>query len=144
MGGHRVLILLVAVGVGLAVLVGLAGARGSGGNSENAQANLCSSLNSLESSTQALVGLSPQSASKADYQSAVATVQSNWQAVGSDASAVASSTMNALNSAWDTFDQAVNDIPSDATVSDAIGNVQTSGKALVSTTKSTISGLGCS
>jgi hypothetical protein len=145
MGKHPVLILLVAVGVGLAVLVGLAGARGSGGtSSESAQANLCSSLNSLESSTQALVSLSPQSASKDDYQSAVATVKSDWQAVAGDAGDVASATMSTLDSAWDTFQQAVDDVPSDATVSDAIGDVQTAGKALVSTTKSTISGLGCS
>jgi hypothetical protein len=145
MGKHPVLILLVAVGVGLAVLVGLAGARGSGGtSSESAQANLCSSLNSLESSTQALVSLSPQSASKDDYQSAVATVKSDWQAVADDAGDVASATMSTLDSAWDTFQQAVDDVPSDATVSGAIGDVQTAGKALVSTTKSTISGVGCS
>ena len=100
--------------------------------------------NGLESSTQALVGLSPQTASKADYQSAVDTVQSSWQAVGSATGDVASSTKSTLDSAWDTFQQAVDDVPSDATVSAAIGDVQTAGKALVSTTKSTISGLGCS
>jgi hypothetical protein len=143
MGKHPVLAVLILVGIGLAVLVGLAGARG-GDSSASAQQNLCSSLSTLESSTQALVALDPSTASKDDYQSDLATVQSDWKQVTSDASAAASDTMNTLDDAWDTFEQAVKAVPDDASVSDAISAVQQSGQALVSTTKSTLSGVGCS
>jgi hypothetical protein len=143
MGKHPVLAVLILVGIGLAVLVGLAGARG-GDSSASAQQNLCSSLSTLESSTQALVALDPSTASKDDYQSDLATVQSDWKQVTSDASAAASDTMNTLDNAWDSFEQAVKAVPDDASVSDAISAVQQSGQTLVSTTKSTLSGVGCS
>jgi hypothetical protein len=143
MGKHPVIAVLVLIGMGLAVLVGLAGARG-GDSSASAQENLCSSLSSLESSTQALVDLDPSTASKDDYQSDVSTVQNDWNQVTSDASTVASDTMNTLDGAWDSFEQTVKDVPDDASASDAIAAVQESGQALVSTTKSTLAGLSCS
>ena len=52
--------------------------------------------------------------------------------------------MSTLDSAWDSFESAVKGVPSDAAASDAIASVQQSGQALVSTTKSTLSGVGCS
>ena len=141
---HRLLLIVLAVGVGIAVLIGLAGARGSSTTTVSSQANLCSSLSSLESATSDLIGLDPSTASKSDYQSAVSTVQSDWSQVKTAASGAASATVSTLEDAWDTFETAVEDVPSDASVADALSSVQASGQALVSTTKSTLSGFGCS
>jgi hypothetical protein len=141
---HRLLIIILAAGVGIAVVIGLAGARGSSGNAVGSQAGLCSSLSSLESAAGDLTSLDPSSASKSDYQSAVSTVQSDWDGVTSAAQGAASATMSTLDSAWDSFESAVKAVPSDASASDAITSVQSSGQALVSTTKSTLSGFGCS
>ena len=140
---HKVLIIVLAVGVGIAVLIGLAGARGSSG-SVSSQASLCSSLTSLESSVTDVTALDPSTASKSDYQSAVSTVQEDWTAVVVAAKGTASTTMSTLNSAWDSFESSVKAVPSDASVNDAITSVQTSGQALVATTKSTLTGFGCS
>ncbi len=141
---HKVLIAVLAVGVGIAVLIGLAGARGSSGNSVSSQATLCSSLSDLDSSVSALTELDPSTASKSDYESAVTTIQNDWIQVTVAAHGAASSTMSTLDSAWDSFDSAVKGVPSDASASDAISSVKQSGQALVSTTKSTLSGVGCS
>ena len=136
---------LVGVGVVAAILIGVLGARGgSGSSSADAQQNLCSSLDSLESSTKALTGLSPQTASRSDYQSAVDQIQSDWGQVTSDASDVASATMSTLDGAWNTFTQAVQAVPSDASVSSAVQNVTTQAQALVATTQSTLTSLQCS
>jgi hypothetical protein len=140
---HKLLIAVLAIGVATAVLIGLAGARGSSGNSVSSQATLCGSLSNLESSVSDLTSLDPSSASMSDYESAVATVQADWAEVTIAAHGSASSTMSTLDSAWDSFDAAVKGIPSDASVNDAISSVQQSGEALVSTTKSTLSGAGC-
>ena len=69
--------------------------------------SLCSSLTSLESSTKSLTSLDPKTASKSHYQSAVSTVQSDWNQVASDAKDVASASMSQLDSAWGDFSSAV-------------------------------------
>ena len=125
--------LLVAVGVVAAILIGVLGARGgSGSSSADAQQNLCSSLDSLESSTKALTSLSPQTASRSDYQSAVDQIQSDWGQVTSDASD------------WSTFSQSVQAVRSEASVSSAVQNVTTQAQALVATSQSTLTSLQCS
>ena len=79
------MIVLIAVGAGLAVVVGLLGARGKGRStatwSASATQSLCASLNGLGTSTKELTSLDPQTASKSDYQSAVSNVQSDWTQV---------------------------------------------------------------
>jgi len=63
---------------------------------------------------------------------------------GLDAKDVASASTSQLDSAWDSFSAAVKNVPSDASVSDALNDVSQSAQTLVSTTQSTISGLSCS
>ncbi len=138
------IILLVALGIGAAVLIGIYAVSKDEDSQADAQAAFCSSLDSLESDTQALVALDPTSASKDDYESAVDDIQSDWDQVKSDASNLASINMSTLDSAWDSFKSAVDDVPDDASVSDALNDVKTSAQSLVSTVQSTLTGPDCS
>ena len=137
------IIVLVAGGVGLAVLIGLLGDRG-GESQAQAQQSFCSSLSGLESSIQSLTDLSPTSASKDDYQSAVSNVDSAWDQVKTDAGDLKDVSTSTLDSAWDSFTSAVDDVPDDASVSDALSDVSQAAQSLLSTTKSTLTGPDCS
>ena len=137
------IIVLVTVGVGAAILIGLLGSRG-GESQADAQQSFCSSLDTLESSVTSLTSMSPTSASKDDYESAVSEIESDWDDVKTDASDMANVTMTQLDDAWDSFESAVQDVPDDASVSDALGDVSSAANTLGSTVKSTLSGPDCS
>ena len=137
------IIVLVAAGVGLAVLIGLLGNRG-GDSQATARDNFCSSLTTLEGSINNLTSLSPSTASKSDYQSAVDAIQSDWDQVKTDASDLGSLTMSQLDDSWNSFKSSVDDVSSDASVSDALNSVTASAQTLASSVKSTLSGPGCS
>lgn len=137
-----VLILLVVGGVA-AILIGIYAVTRPESQAD-AQANFCSSLDSLDSDVQALTALDPATASKSDYQDAVDSIQGAWDNVKTDASDLASVDMSTLDSAWDSFKSSVDDVPSDASVSDALGDVKSSAESLGSTVKSTLGGPGCS
>ena len=136
--------ILVIVGVVAAVLLGLWAIRDGGGESQaDAQAAFCSSLSSLESSVDSLTALDPSSASQSDYSDAVSQIESDWDNVKSDASTLVSIDMSTLDSAWDSFKSAVDDVPDDASVSDALSDVASSAQSLASTVKSTLTGPDC-
>ena len=137
------IIVLIAVGVGASVLIGI-WAVSKEDSQANAQASFCSSLDSLESSVQALVALDPSTASQDDYQSDVSQIENDWDQVKSDASDLASIDMSTLDSAWDSFKSAVDDVPDDASVSDALSDVKSAADSLVSTVQSTLTGPDCS
>lgn len=137
------IIVLVAAGVGLAVLIGVLGARGSDSQA-NAQDDFCSSVSSLKGSINDLTSLSPSSASKSDYQSAVSSIEDDWDSVKSSASDATNATMSELDDSWNTFKSAVDDVPSDASVSDALNDVSSSAKTFASSAQSTLSGPDCS
>jgi hypothetical protein len=136
--------ILVVAGVAGAIVIGIWATSGGGESQADAQQAFCSSLSTLESSVEALTSLDPTSASKSDYQSAVSTIESDWDQVKSDASNLASIDMSTLDSAWDSFKSAVDDVPDDASVSDALSDVKSSADSLVSTVKSTLTGPDCS
>ena len=135
------IIIFVAVGVGLAVLIGVLGTRNEESKTE-ATSSLCSSLSSLETSLKNLTGLS-SSSSKSEYQSDVTAVQDDWNQVKSDAQAVQNAPTGDLDSAWDDFSSAVKNVPNDASVSDAVDDVTQSAQALVSTAQTTASEVNC-
>ena len=135
--------ILVVAGVVGAILIGIWATSGGGESQADAEQAFCSSLSTLESSVEALTSLDPTSASQSDYQSAVSTIESDWDQVKSDASNLASIDMSTLESAWDSFKSAVDDVPDDASVSDALSDVKTSADSLVSTVKSTLTGPDC-
>jgi len=137
------LILLGCVLAGGAVLIGILGNRG-GESQANAQQAFCSSVSTLKGSIDDLTGLSPTTASKSDYQSAVDDVQSDWDTVKSDASDLKDVTTSQLSSAWDSFESAVQAVPDDASVSDALDGIKSATQTLASSVSSTLSGPDCS
>jgi hypothetical protein len=136
------IIILLVVGVGLAILIGALSAAGKQTQAE-AQQDLCSSLGSLQSSAANLTGLDPKTASKSQYQSDVSAVQDDWNQVKSDAQDLHNINMSSLQGAWNAFEQAVQNVPSDASVQSALQDVSQAGQQLISTTQATASGLSC-
>jgi predicted Zn-dependent protease len=138
------IIILVAAGVGIAVVIGILGTRNEPSTSKTQEASsLCASLKTLESSLQALTGLS-SSSSKAEYQTDVTAVQDDWNQVKSDAQAVQNAPTGDLDSAWDSFSSAVKDVPDDASVQDAVKDVTQSAEQLASAAQSTAAQVNCS
>jgi len=137
------IIVLLAAGVGLAVVIGLLG-EGGGESQAEAQQSFCSSLTGLESSIESLTSLSATTASQDDYQSAVSDIESSWDDVKTDAGDLTDVTTSTLDSSWDSFKSAVDDVPDDASVSDAMSDVSDAAQSLLSTTKSTLTGPDCS
>ena len=127
------IIILVAAGIGLAVVLGILGTRNEESKTE-AVSSLCSSLKSLETSVKNLTSL-PSSATKTDYQNDVNDVQDDWNQVKTDAQDVQNAPTGDLDSAWDSFTSALKDVPNDASVSDAVNDITQSADALVSSAK---------
>lgn len=128
---------------GGAVLVGVLSNRGGESQADARQA-FCSSVSALQESIGGLTDLSPASASKSDYQSALDTIQSDWDSVTSDASDLVGITTSQLDDAWDSFEDSVDDVSDDASVSDALGDIKSATQALASSVASTLSGPDCS
>jgi len=137
------IVVFVGAGVGLAVLIGVLGTRNEPSKAE-AASGLCSSLSSLDSSVKSLTSLDPSTASKSQYDSAVSTVQSDWNQVKSDAQAVQNAPTGDLDSAWSSFESAVKNVPNDDSVSDALSAVTQSADQLASTAQSTAASINCS
>jgi hypothetical protein len=139
------IIVLAAVGVGAIILVAILDNSGGGTESQaEAQQSFCTSLGGLETSVDDLTNLSPSTASKSDYESAVSDVDDAWDEVKSDASDLKDVTTSDLDDAWDSFTSAVDDVPDDASASDALNSVKSSAQSLASSVKSTLSGPDCS
>lgn len=138
------IIILVAAGVGLAVVIGILGTRNEPSTSKTeAVSSLCSSLNSLETSIKGLTSLS-SSASKTVYENDITAVQDDWNQVKSDAQAVQNAPTGDLDSAWDSFSSAVKNVPNDASVQDAVKDVTQSAEQLASAAQSTAAQVNCS
>jgi hypothetical protein len=138
------IILLVAAGVGLAVVIGVLGNRGDDDETKSeAASSLCGSLTTLESSIQALLNIDTSTATKSEFQSDVDAVESAWDQVKTDAQDVQDADTGDLDSAWDSFESAVKDVPSDSSVSDAESAVSQSAADLESAAKSTASSVNC-
>ena len=142
MSKTRWIVILVAVGVGLAILIGVLGTRNEPSKAADTS-NLCSSLQALDSSVKNLTSLGSD-ASKSDYQSAVNAVEDDWNQVKSDAQDVENAPTGDLDSAWDSFESAVKNVPNDSSVSDAVDSISQSADQLASTAKSTASEMNCS
>ena len=137
------IILFVAAGVGLAVVIGVLGTRNEPSTSKAQEvSSLCASLKTLESSLQALTGLS-SSSSMTEFQADVTVVDNAWDQVKTDAQAVQDAPTGDLDSAWDGFTAAVKDIPDSSSVSDAVSSVTQSADQLVSAAESTAQQVNC-
>jgi hypothetical protein len=142
MGRRGLIIAVIAVVGGIAIAIALI-ARDDGDSQAGAQEAFCSSLSALDSSVQALQALEPTTASKEDYESAVSQIEDDWDEVKKDASELADVTTSDLDDAWDDFKSAVDDVPDDASVSDALGDVASSAQTFGSTVQATLTGPDC-
>jgi len=138
-----IIVILVAAGVGLAILIGVLSTRNEPSKSESLS-SLCSSLKGLESSIKTVTSLDASTATKSELQTDVDGVQTSWNQVQSDVQAVQNAPTGSLDSAWDSFESAVKDIPNASSVSDAVTSVEQAGQQLDSAAKSTASSLSCS
>jgi hypothetical protein len=138
-----IILILVAAGVGLAILIGVLGTRNEPSKSE-ATSSLCSSLKGLESSIKTVTSLDASTVTKSELQTDVNGVQTAWNQVQSDAQAVQNAPTGSLDSAWNSFESAVKDIPNASSASDAVTSVQQAGQQLDSAAQSTASSLSCS
>lgn len=138
------IVILVAAGVGLAVLIGVLGTRNDGETKSEAVSALCGSLTTLESSLKALTSIDTSTATKSEFDSDVTAVQDAWEQVKSDAQDVQSASTGDLDSAWDSFESTVKNIPDDSSVQDAVNDVTQSAGQLVSAAQTTASDVNCS
>ena len=143
------IIVLVAGGIGLAILIGVLGTRNepsnssSGPNRAQAASTLCSSLKNLGGSIQTLVGLGT-SGTKDEYQSDVTAVQTAWGQVQTDYQTLKNAPPGDLSNAWSNFDSAVKAVPDSDSASDAVNSIKQSADALQSAAQTTASQLSCS
>lgn len=138
------IVILVAAGVGLAVLIGVLGTRNDGETKSEAVSALCGSLTTLESSLKTLTSIDTSTATKSEFDSDVTAVQDAWEQVKSDAQDVQSASTGDLDSAWNSFESTVKNIPDDSSVQDAVNDVTQSAGQLVSAAQTTASDVNCS
>jgi len=135
------IIVLVILGIGAAILIGVLGTRNE--PAEAQASGLCSSLTALQASLKSLTNLDPTTASKSDYQSDLDAVRSAWNQVQGDSQDVKNAPMESLDNAGNAFESAVRNVPNDASVSDAIGDVTQSADQLVAAAQSTAASIHC-
>jgi hypothetical protein len=133
------IVVLVAAGVGLALLLGFVARSQSVGETQ-----YCDSLASLKSSVGNLLALDPATATQGEFQSDLEAVQNDWSSVKSAAEDLHASNASALENAWSSFAGAVKSIPSDASAGTAQSHVSQSAQALESAVASAFSSYDCS
>jgi hypothetical protein len=138
------IIVLVAVGVGLAVLIGVLGRGNNEPTAEESTASLCSSLSTFEASVNALTNIDPSTTTTAEFQTDVKNVQADWADVTTAAQDAKSAQMGSLDAAWAAFESSVQGIPSDSTVQDAANTISKSADTLASSVQSTAQSADCS
>lgn len=79
-------------------------------------------LQGLETSVKNLTSLG-SGASKSEHQTDLTAVQNAWNQVQSDAQAVRNAPTGDLDSAWNSFESAVKNLPNDASASDAVNSI---------------------
>lgn len=124
---RKTTVLLAALALGVAAC--------SSTSTEEAAANLCSSLSSLEASMGQVSSLSADS-SVDDAQAAYDSVADAWDDVKADAGVVDESAAEGADDAVESLKDALNDISGDSSVADAAGQaltaIQSFGAALQS------------
>ena len=129
------IIVLVAVGAGIAVVIGLLA------NSQSvAEKQYCSSVAALEGSISTLTSADPSTVSQDSLQSDIDAIQSDWGNVKNDASHLSDLNQDELDSAWNGFESAVKDLNNGGSAED----VQNAAKSLGAAAQSSADSLDCS
>lgn len=129
---------LLVVGVVLAVVIGVAGS-----SQTVAERQFCKSLSYLSSSVQTLTSLSPSSAS-GDFESDAEDVRNGWNNIEEQSSNVSDVDMKALGQSWDAFSDALQSVPSNASISQSEQSIAATAESLEATLASTMKSMECS
>jgi len=102
-----------------------------GGAAETVDAALlCDDIAVLDESIQALEDLVPATATVEDYRDAWDTIEDAYQVVIADREALSEANANALSGAHDDLATAIDDLPDDANVEEAVASLQPEIEAL--------------
>ena len=106
-------------------------ACGGGGSAETVDAALvCDDIAVLDESIQALEDLVPATATVEDYRDAWDTIEDAYQVVIADREALSEANATALTDAHDDLSAAIEDLPDDANVAEAVASLQPHVEAL--------------
>jgi hypothetical protein len=108
----------------LAACLGLAACGGEQESQAEAEQHLCASLDNFAASLVGLQGLSLQTASEDDLNSAADNVQDAWDQVIEDAKDVKNANTDAIESAYNDLKQAVEDRPRDKPVTEVLAGLE--------------------
>jgi hypothetical protein len=132
--------------VSLLVLVVAACGDDDGSSPASAAQGLCSSLQSLDSTVDQITSADadPDTTTVGDVQNALGQVQSDLQDVKTSGADLSSSLKTALQSAFNSLEDSVQDLPSDETLAEAGSSVQKDLEQLGTAWTNALDALNCS
>jgi hypothetical protein len=135
---------LAAVGIVGVAIVALSACTAPEPTSQvDAEGQLCTDLEAFGASLRGLTDLDPATASVEDVDAARASIQDSWDAVKASAEDVADADDTAVESAWQDVVTAIDAIPTDVPLSEAIGPVQTAADEVRGAFDEMQNGIGC-
>lgn len=138
---HR-LATIVAAGT-IAIVVAACGAAATPTPQGDAEAAVCSAVQTWSDEMRKLVGLDVGSASVEDVQAQRDVVTQAWADVKTALGGVSSADTAAVEAGWTTLEAALKDIPTDVPIADAIAGVKAAAEPLKSAYREMADGLGC-
>lgn len=138
---HR-LATIVAAGT-IAIVVAACGAAATPTPQGDAEAAVCSAVQTWSDEMRALVGLDASSASVADVEAQRDVVTQAWADVKTALGGIEVADEGAVEAGWATLEAALRDIPTDVPIADAIAGVQAAAEPLKSAYREMADGLGC-
>ena len=109
----------------------------------DAEAALCTSLDTFKASVATLTGLDPATASIEDVQAARAAAGTAWDGVKAAAAAIPEADEAALETAFQGLAASVDDVPTDVPVADVVAGVKTAGAEIPAAIDEMRNGVGC-
>jgi hypothetical protein len=138
---HR-LAALVAAG-SIALVVAACGAAATPTPQGDAEAAVCSAIQTWSDEMRQFVGLEAGTASVEDVQAQRDVVTQAWADVKTALGGVESADEAAVEAGWASLEAALKDIPTDVPVADAIAGVKAAAESLKSAYTEMADGLGC-
>jgi hypothetical protein len=128
----------------LAATIGLVACGGNQESQAEAKQHLCQSLDDFAASVVSLQGLSLQSSSEVDLNSAADQVNDSWDKVVEDAKDVKNASTGTIQSAYDDLREAIENRPTDKPITEVIAGIQPKVTAFAKAWKDFANSLDCS
>jgi len=142
MNPRRRLATLVVAG-SIALVVAGCGAAATPTPQGDAEAAVCSAVQTWSDEMRALVGLDVSSASVEDVEAQRDVVTQAWADVKTALGGIEVADEAAVEAGWASLEAALKDIPTDVPIADAIAGVKAAAEPLKSAYKEMADGLGC-